>query len=269
MAAAALAATVTVSVFGLFHPHELTIEPWGTSRVQLRCGSTTRIVEGRAIVPLRAGCEVSSLAGTETDFVLSAPRRIRRHYRGILRVAAEGVELIPVITMSLEDAVASAVAAEAPPSAPEPMLRVQAIVSRSYFAATQNQRHRHSGFCDTTHCQFLRDPPSKETLAHRATIATTGQVLSYNGRIVQTYYVSRCNDRLSALPVSTLNPGDYSYFPIRCEFCARHPVLTGQKHHGLCQMGALGLIRQGLSPAEVLMHFFPGTVIHTLRAVPQ
>ena len=95
-------AYVTIAVFGLFHPRELSIEPWQTTHLELTCGGTTkRTLEGRSRIALQAGCETSP-----GDFILSIPNKIRRHYRGALSVKISNHELIPVITMTLEDAVA-------------------------------------------------------------------------------------------------------------------------------------------------------------------
>src|SRR4051812_35589394 len=107
-----LAATVAIGVFGLFHPRALEIEASGTSRVEVACAH--RILEGAARFRITSDCLASGPNGTSTDFVLSVPGRIRRRYQGTLRVSrlASG-ELSPVVTMELELAVASTVAAEA------------------------------------------------------------------------------------------------------------------------------------------------------------
>jgi peptidoglycan hydrolase-like amidase len=272
--AAALAATVTISVFGLLHPHELAIEAFGPSRVRVTCGPSTRVLEGRMRIPLRAGCEATGVSPqSQTDFLLSVtgPIKIRRHYRGMLRVVRNGAELTPVITMSLETAVASAVAAEAPAGSTETMLEVQAIVSRSYYLGSPAARHKNSEFCDTTHCQFIKDPPAPGDLALEAAHATEGKAIWFNDRIVQTYYAARCNDALAPLPGSKVKAGEYPYYAVRCEYCARHldkaPLRTNARphHHGLCQMGALDLARDGLNVIEVITHYFPGTEVRTSR----
>ena len=87
--------------------------------------------------------------------MLSVPGRIERRFRGTLEVASRGGALEAVVSLDIETAVASVVAAESPPGAPLEALKAQAVVARSYYLAT---RGRHAGFdfCDTTHCQFLR-----------------------------------------------------------------------------------------------------------------
>ena len=102
---------------------------------------------------------VSSRSNDGADFVLSVPGKITRRYRGVLEVKAVAGALVPVVQMDLETAVASVVQAESAPGTPLEALKAQAVATRSYFIAARG-RHRGFDFCDTTHCQFLREPPS-------------------------------------------------------------------------------------------------------------
>src|SRR6266571_2973368 len=63
--------------------------------------------------------------------------------------------------MDRETATASVVAAENTPDTPLEALKAQAVAARSYFVAGRG-RHHDFDFCDTTHCQFLREPPSAD-----------------------------------------------------------------------------------------------------------
>ena len=119
-----LAATVTIGVFGLLHPHALDIEPRGSSRLELRCGTAVhRILEGTARVRITSDCMASGPNGAAADFILSVPNlggkesaipdKIRRHYLGTLKTTRQpNGELTVAVTMPLETAVASTVAAE-------------------------------------------------------------------------------------------------------------------------------------------------------------
>ena len=112
-------------------------------------------------------------SGGESEFVLVVPGKLRRRYRGNLTITAGKGELTAVIAMELETAVASVVAAELSSDAPLEALKAQAVVSRS-FLVSGGPRHAYADFCDTTHCQFLREPPapaSRAALAARATRA--------------------------------------------------------------------------------------------------
>lgn len=258
-----LAATVTIGVFGLFHPHALDIEPWRQSRIELSC-VPHQTLERTARVRLTADCKGSGSNGAPTDFILSVPGRIRRHYQGTLKVTRQPTgELIAAVTMTLETAVASTVAAEAPPDAAKAMLEAQAVVTRSYFAAIHN-RHQQFDFCDTTHCQFIKDPPAPDSGFAQATLATTGRVLTYHYRIVPAFYAARCDGLLAPLPASRIGPNEYPYFAATCDFCLRTPAKSTQKanarphHHGMCQLGANDLAKRGWTASQILAHYYPG-----------
>lgn len=264
-----LAATVTIGVFGLFHPHSLDIEPFGSSRVQLNCGPAFhRTLEGSARIRLTSDCAMIGPA----DFVLSVPGRIRRHYQGTLVVKrlASG-ELAAAVTMELEMAVASTIAAEAPSDAPASMLEAQAIVTRSYFIAGRG-RHKNFDFCDTTHCQFVKAPPLAESPAARAARATAGQVLVYLDRPIAAFYASRCNGLLGPLPPARIAQGAYPYFAVRCDYCRRNPSKASLKsnarphHHGMCQLGAIDFARHGATAWQVLAHYYPGTELRSIQS---
>lgn len=260
-----LATTVTIGVFGLFHPHSLDIEPYGSSRLEVRCEKgQPRVVEGRQRARLTSNCAVSGPA----DFVLIVPGKIRRHYQGTLetRVLPSG-ELLAIVRMSIEIAVASTVAAESPPGASKAMLEAQAIVTRSYFSAPVQGRHHGFEFCDTTHCQFIKDPPLPESAASRATLATSGQVLVYHDRIIAAFYAAKCDGLLAPLAASRVGDGDYPYFAVSCDYCLRNPSKAPLKsnarphHHGMCQLGADDLAKQGWTATRILAHYYPGTAL--------
>ena len=65
-------------------------------------------------------------------------------------------------------------AAESTPDAPSEALKALAVAARSYFVAGKG-RHREFDFCDTTHCQFLREPPASTSAAAR-TVASRAMV---------------------------------------------------------------------------------------------
>src|SRR5260221_14104859 len=124
--------------------------------------------------------------------------------------------------MDVETAVASIVGAESPPHAPMEALKAQAVAARSFLAAGKG---RHSGFdfCDTTHCQFLRQPPAADSPAAQATSATRGLVLAYKGRGFAAMYSASCGGGAPS-PARTGNSlGGYSFFCVICCYFPRQP----------------------------------------------
>ena len=123
--------------------------------------------------------------------------------------------MIATISMDLELAVASVVAAESAPVAAIEALKAQAVVARSFYLASQ---HRHEGFdfCDTTHCQFIRQSPGPGTDAFRAAEATHGLVLTYQGRVLAALYSAVCGGHTRSLEPSR-EADTYPYFAVECD----------------------------------------------------
>jgi len=227
--------TVRIGVFGLFHPVELELRPVPGTALNLIAGNDTLTLEGNEIAEIRiaeglielrargrtlhaSAIRASSRGG---DFELTVPGKIQRRFRGALEVTLTNQALQPVVIMDLETAVASVVAAESPPGAPLESLKAQAVAARSYFAAVQG---RHSGFdfCDTTHCQYLREAPASASPSARATAATRGLVLEHHDKVVPAYYSASCGGRTRTLAELGLPPAEYPYYAVACPYCRLH-----------------------------------------------
>ena len=233
--ATAAASTVRVGVFELFHPHELTVRPAPGTTLEVQAGREALLLFGAQSARLRiSGKYVESRVGDRTirassvrilprdaqspDFLLSVPGRIERRFRGSLEVTAAKRELTPVVSMDLEVAVASAVAAESPPGASLEALKAQAVVTRSYYVATRG-RHADFDFCDTTHCQFLRQPPGPTHPASLATAATEGLVLGWRDAPLPALFSSNCGGRTRTLAELGIPSDGYPYFSVECPSC--------------------------------------------------
>jgi len=93
----------------------------------------------------------------------------------------------------LEHYVARVLAGEGEPNAPEGATQALAIAIRTY--ATFNAgRHRADGYdlCDSTHCQV---PRAANAATRRATMATAGRILAYNGAPAEIFYSASCGGR--------------------------------------------------------------------------
>jgi peptidoglycan hydrolase-like amidase len=278
-----VAALVTIGVFGLFRPSEMVVRAVPGQALVVEAGAARMVLEGRQTLRLRAAGSVVEVAGARVgtvhaaargggEFVLSVPGKIERRFRGELEVRAEAGALVAVVAMDREVAVASAVAAESPPGASIEALMAQAVVTRSYYTAA---RGRHRGFdcCDTTHCQFLREPPAPDALAAVAAERTRGMVLGYRGATIATLFSASCGGRTRAL--ANPAPGEYPYFAVDCVYCRRGPRVRcsycdprgeGAGHgFGLCQTGAKGMAGAGATFREILRHYFPNAELLELR----
>src|SRR6185369_7299103 len=106
--------TVKIGVFGLFHPTKLIVE---APRSQVLLFNGTPLVSRE----IRTGEPVTHVAarnGGDTEFVLNIPGKIRRTFYGTLEVVTVDGELVSIVTMDREQAVAAVVAAEYPSNPP-------------------------------------------------------------------------------------------------------------------------------------------------------
>jgi stage II sporulation protein D len=237
----AIAQDVRIGVLGLFHPRQVTLQASRKEAVVIQAADQTFVLEpgSRMAVTLRISSDAllldfggQVLRTTEihaaarnngaVSFLLTVPGKISRVYRGTLVVKASRGEVVPIITMDLETAVASAVAAESESDAPPEALKAQAVVARSYFLAGGG-RHHDFDFCDLTHCQFLREPPAEESPAAVATRETRGLVLTFEEKPFAAMFSRSCGGH-TRTPASVGLPGSaYPYFSVLCDFCYKSP----------------------------------------------
>jgi stage II sporulation protein D len=201
----------------------------GSHQVSLSDGATAFLylegdhvrVRSRNDAFIATEVHVAGATGSASDFLLSVPGRLARQYRGRLDVECRIDELVAVVEMDLETAVASAVAAESVPGASLEALKAQAVATRSFYLASPS-RHAQTDFCDTTHCQFLREPPSPQSLAAQAAATTRGLVLFYDGAPVAALFTGSCGGRSRTLAEVGLAPASYPYFSVACNYCLQH-----------------------------------------------
>jgi len=236
--------TIRVGVLGFFHPQELTLAAGPASPVQVSVGDehfllergvpgeTVRIradgnsellVESKDHALRARELRAAARNGGSATLVLAVPGKIARSYRGILAIKNIGGALVPVLTMDLETAVASAVLAESAPGTPLEALKAQAVVARSYYVAGAG-RHENYDFCDLTHCQALREPPAADSAAARASAETRELVLSYDEKPIATMFTRSCGGRTRTPAEVGLPSGAYPYFAVVCDICYNHPV---------------------------------------------
>jgi peptidoglycan hydrolase-like amidase len=232
---------VRIAVMGLFHSSQFGVEVSPSSPMLVDSGQRQFVAgvdarqsiaiarSGRKIIVRTGGSQIigenitfSARQGGECDFVLAVPGKLHRHYRGKLIVTVGNQELLTVVEMELETAAASVVAAESPGDAPLEAMKAQAVVSRSYLVSG-GRHHPYADFCDTTHCQFLREPPPAGSRAALATRATKGQVLTWQGKPFPAMYSASCGGHTHSLAQVGASAVDYPYFPVECPYCQHSP----------------------------------------------
>ena len=242
VSSAAVAQDLRIGVFGLFHPREFTLSAPAGSALVVHAGEESLVLEGSSGVNLAhirlhgdhvvlevgtrvlsaSECTVNSRKNGPVDFNLSVPGKITRHYRGTLEVETGLQTLTAVVTMDLETAVGSVVAAESTMGTPSEALKALAVAARSYFIAGKG-RHRDFDFCDTTHCQFLREAPEGNTAAAKAVSSTQGLVIAYQSKPLAAMYTRSCSGRTLTPAELGLPAASYPYYPVDCKYCREHP----------------------------------------------
>ena len=247
---------VAISVLSLFHPKEFIVAPPNGVALVLETGQQSVVLESSQISSASVRIEGSELMITSgkqefpaaqltvtgrkngpEDFILEIPGKIRRHYRGMLAIRPSSGNLLAVVILDLETAVASVVAAESAPGSPLEALKANAIAARSYFIAGRG-RHRSFDFCDTTHCQFLRMAPPPTSPVGRAVAATQGLILTYQFRPFAAMYTRSCSGRTQTPAQLGLPSSSYPYYSVECKHCREHPV-HWTSHLPLAEAGSL------------------------------
>jgi len=262
-----IAAAVHIGVFGLFHPMQIDVKPVAGQVLMVETQGRTLALEGFASAHLRSPATITGRDGQDTAFILSVPGKLHREFHGTAEIRRDGSHLEAIVSMNLETAVASIVAAEGGDATPLEARKAQAVVARSFLEAAHG-RHRDFDFCDTTHCQFLREPPAESSSAFRAAAETRGQVLTYAGQVIAALYSADCGGHTLALAeagwrgAAGLERVDqvgaaYPFFAVDCP--VRGKILGHRV--GMCQVGAAEMARRGAAFREILAYYFPATAI--------
>ena len=150
-------------------------------------------------------------------------------YRGSLefRPASGGLNVINAV--SLEDYVRGVVARESPSSWPDEALRAQAVAARSYAVTTSKGGAGFDQYADTR-SQVYGGVTAETPATDAAVAATEGQVVTYGGMPVVTYFFSTSGGRTetarSASPVAAPSRG-YGRSPIRTT--SSRPSIAGPR----------------------------------------
>jgi stage II sporulation protein D len=110
-------------------------------------------------------------------------------YRGSLLISASGSGLIAVNALDLEDYVRGVVSAESPSAWPTEALKAQAVAARTYAMTTDAGGTTFDQYADTR-SQVYRGVAAETPSTDAAVAATTGQVVTYGGQPVTTYFFS-------------------------------------------------------------------------------
>ncbi len=164
-------------------------------------------------------------------------------------------------SIALEEYLRGVVPSEIPASSGKAALEAQAIAARTYAAQKMSARAKQPfDVDDTTAYQAYRanntDPRTDAAIA-----ATAGQILTYNGKIIDScvYTASNGGQTVSALERwgSTR-----AYLPEQDDPYDKRAGYKKNGHGvGLSQRGAQEAAKEGLTSREIIAFYYPGTVI--------
>ena len=142
--------------------------------------------------PLEAFVDVIPVVGASTFRLLgSAGNGVTNgFYRGSLEIrVATTSGLNAINTLPMEDYLQGVVPAESPPIWPAAALQAQAVAARSYALATNVGGRGFEQYPDTR-SQMYRGFNAEKATSNSAVDATRGEVLTYGGNIIVTYFFS-------------------------------------------------------------------------------
>ena len=118
-------------------------------------------------------------------------KTVDRAYRGDLEIRLLKDKLVIINILSIEEYLYGVVPAEIPPNSPFEALKAQAILART-VAIKSLSRHKEEGFdvCSDVHCQVYKGFLSEDPNTNRAVDSTFGEVLTFNGKIIYSFYHS-------------------------------------------------------------------------------
>ena len=153
------------------------------TEVVLRSSSGRRLASYSDVLPLSGGSTFRLLG--------QAGNGVRNGiYRGSLEIrVAAGFGLNAINTLGIENYLAGVVPAESPPIWPAEALKAQAVAARSYASATGVEGKGYDQYPDTR-SQVYRGFSAETATTNNAVASTAGEVVTYNGETVVTYFFS-------------------------------------------------------------------------------
>ncbi|MCS6923336.1 MAG: SpoIID/LytB domain-containing protein [Fimbriimonadales bacterium] len=161
-------------------------------RYRARHGSTLFTAERLLAAP----------AGNGFVMVGTSPNALRR-YRGHLEWVLRDGKLLTINWVSLDDYLKATLPREMPPNFHPEALKAQAVAARSFTFRRLN-RYRQWGYdlCDHAPCQVYGGVDAEHPSASAAVDATSGEVLFFEGRVLEAVYTGNCGGHTAPIEVA-------------------------------------------------------------------
>jgi len=173
--------------------------PWkikdaATAAVTLPAGKIT--LNAKLTFKIPGATDPQAFTGPLT-FTSQTPLVFKKAYRGTFTVTSDGKQLTLVDTVPLEQYLDAVVPSEMPKTWPAEALKAQAVAARSYALAERKTSGPFDVYPDTR-SQVYGGVTAESPASTAAVGATSGQVLTYNGKIATTYFFSTSGGRTAA-----------------------------------------------------------------------
>jgi stage II sporulation protein D len=154
-----------------------------------------RSSSGRELGTYRSPLSVQGAAGGLRVFGKSANAAVDGRYRGNLEVRASSLGGVSAINaIDIDSYVRGVVAGEMPSHWPREALRAQAVAARTYALATSKDGDGFDQYADTR-SQVYNGISGETAATDEAVAATAGEIVSYDGKPIVTYYFSTSGGR--------------------------------------------------------------------------
>jgi stage II sporulation protein D len=225
---------------------------------------TLRSASGRSLGSYGSPLVIAGAAGGVQVNGRSGNAASNGRYRGNLLLHASALGGISAINaLGLDDYIRGVVAGEMPSSWPQEALRAQAVAARTYALATSKNGDGFDQYADTR-SQVYNGISGETATTDEAVAATAGEVVSYEGKPIVTYYFSTSGGRtedvensfLGAEPAPYLRSVDdpYDTASPRHRWTKRMSLRSAQRRLGRLVKGSLQQIKvlsRGTSPRVV------------------
>lgn len=196
---------VSVSEGNLRWTHPRTGETLGTSEAgavwELR-REKGRFIARNGKTVITAERLVAEPVGTGFAMVGASLNALRR-YRGHLEWVEREGKLLTINWVPLDDYLRATLPREMPPNFHTEALKVQAVAARSFTFRRLN-RYRQWGYdlCDHVPCQVYGGVDAEHPNTNLVVEATSGEVLVYNGRVLEAVYTGSCGGHTAPIEVA-------------------------------------------------------------------
>ena len=217
-------------------------------RVALQKGNETLRLDGTGLLAIaddveplrlnlpvqlkRVGDGVSVNGRTVRKLVVSAPAVLilnGKGYRGSVEITPSGKGLLVINELSLDDYLTGLINCEISSQWPMEAIKAQAVIARSYAAYQRESRknapyHLESSVLD----QVYDGCDIEDSRAARGVQETAGEVLTYDGRVIQAFYHSNCGGHTEAAENVWGAPVPYLK-GVDCKYCQSAPSVKWEQ----------------------------------------